>query len=119
MRIRILVLIVLCTVMLPACSTRGTFVIPDGTQLEVYRRPVTPEADGTVVTSPFFWTAAGTPPTGGVEYRLLEGDEVIQSGRLRPRFRVESLFWPPLALLYWPMGLNPSITYDLVRGTQE
>jgi len=91
-RIRILILIVLFTVALPACSTQGTFVIPEGTQLEVYRRPVTPGADGAVVTQPFFWTAAGVPPTGGVEYRLLKGDEVVQSGRLRAKFRVVSIF---------------------------
>ena len=119
MRIRVLILIVLLTVALPACSTRGTFVIPEETQLEVYRRPVTPGVDGVVVTQPFFWTAAGVPPAGGVEYRLLKGDEVVQSGRLRAKFRVVSIFWPPFALIYWPMGLNPSINYDLVQGTQE
>jgi hypothetical protein len=118
-RIQVLILIVLLTATLPACSTRGTFVIPEGTQLEVYRRPVTPGADGVVETSPFFWTAAGMPPGGGVEYRLLKGDEVVQSGRLRATFRAVSIFWPPFALIYWPMGLNPNITYDLVQGTQE
>jgi hypothetical protein len=118
-RIRVLIPIVLLTATLSACTTRGTFVIPQGTQLEVYQRPVTPGADGVVVTKPFFWTAAGMPPAGGVEYRLLKGDEVVQSGRLRAKFRVVSIFWPPFALIYWPMGLNPSLTYDLVRGTQE
>ena len=119
MRIRLPILIVLLTLALPACSTRGTFVVPDGTQLEVYQRPVTPDANGVVVTKPFFWTAAGMPPAGGVEYRLLKGDKVVQSGRLRAKFRVVSIFWPPMALIYWPMGLNPNLTYDLVRGTQE
>jgi hypothetical protein len=118
-RIRVLIPIVLLTATLSACTTRGTFVIPQGTQLEVYQRPVTPGADGVVVTKPFFWTAAGMPPAGGVEYRLLKGDEVVQSGRLRAKFRVVSIFWPPFAALYWPMGLNPNITYDLVRGTQK
>ena len=119
MRTRILALLVLLTATLPACSTQGTFVIPDGTRLEVYQRPVTPGSDGVVVTKPFFWTAAGTPPAGGVEYRLLKGDDVVQTGRLRAKFRTVSIFWPPMALIYWPMGLNPAITYDLVKGTQE
>jgi hypothetical protein len=118
-RIRVLILIVLLSVALPACSTRGTFVIPEGTQLEVYQRPVTPGPDGVVVTKPFFWTAAGMPPAGGVEYRLLKGNKVVKSGRLRSKFRVVSIFWPPMALIYWPMGLNPNLTYDLVKGTQE
>ena len=119
MRIRLPILIVLLTLALPACSTRGTFVVPEGTLLEVYQRPVTPDANGVVVTKPFFWTAAGMPPAGGVEYRLLKNDKVVQSGRLRSKFRVVSIFWPPMAWIYWPMGLNPNLTYDLVRGTQE
>ena len=104
-----------------ACTTHGTFVIPEGTQLELYRRPpVVPGADGLVVTKPFFWTAAGIPPRGGVEYRILKGGEVVQAGRLRAKFRVASIFWPPLVgLAIWPMGLNPDITYDLVEGTQK
>jgi hypothetical protein len=104
---------------LTGCSTQGKFVVPEGTQLEVYRRPVSVGAGGTVVTKPFFWTAAGIPPGGGVEYRLLENGKVVQNGRLRAQFRVVSIFWPPFALIYWPMGLNPNITYDLVKGTQE
>lgn len=104
---------------LAGCSTSGKFVIPSGTDLEVYRRPVALEADGTLVTKPFFWTAAGIPPGAGIEYRLLKDGKVLQEGRLRAKFRVVSIFWPPFALLYWPMGLNPEITYDLVNGTQE
>ena len=102
-----------------ACTTQGKFVIPPGTQLEVYRRPVTPDANGLVVTKPFFWTAAGTAPTGGAEYRLLKDGQVVQDGRLRVKVRVVSFFWPPAAIIYWPLGLNPDITYDLVKGTQQ
>jgi hypothetical protein len=94
-------------------------VIPQGTDLEVYQRPVTVSADGQVTTRPFFWTAAGIPPGGGVEYRLLRNGTTVKEGRLRAKFRVVSIFWPPFALIYWPMGLNPAITYDLVRDTQE
>ena len=119
MWIRVLTLAVLVTSTLTACTTQGTFVIPEGTRLEIYRRPVTPGPDGLVVTRPFFWTAVGMPPGGGVEYRLLQGNRVIQEGRLRARFRVVSIFWPPFAAIYWPMGLNPSLTYDLEKGTQE
>jgi hypothetical protein len=104
---------------LSACSTTGTFVIPDGTELEVYKRPVQVEPGGQVTTTPFFWTAAGTPPSGGVQYRLLKNGQAVKEGRLRAQFRVVSIFWPPMALLYWPMGLNPNVTYDLVKGTQE
>jgi hypothetical protein len=104
---------------LAACTTQGRFVIPEGTQLEVYRRPVTLQPDGTLVTKPFFWTAAGVAPKGGAEYRLLKNGQVVQEGRLRVKFRVVSIFWPPAAAIYWPLGLNPDITYDLVKGTQQ
>ena len=96
------------------CSTHGKFVLPAGSRLEVYHRPVTPDAAGIVTTKPFFWTA-----TGGVKYRLLQGDKVLREGRLRSKFRPVSIFWPPFALIYWPMGLNPNITYDLEKNTQK
>jgi hypothetical protein len=102
-----------------SCTTTGRFVIPEGADLEIYRRPAAVSADGQVTTKPFFWTAAGIPPDGGVEYRLLRNGTSVKEGRLRAKFRVVSIFWPPFALIYWPMGLNPSITYDLVRDTQE
>lgn len=113
------IIILAAVLSLLGCTTHGHFVIPEGTQLEVYRRPVTVQPDGQVVTKPFFWTAAGIPPGGGVEYRLIKNGKVVQEGRLRAKFRTVSIFWPPGALIYWPMGLNPDITYDLVHGTQE
>jgi hypothetical protein len=119
MSIREIAIVGLLGLGLASCSTTGNFVIPEGTELEVYRRPVTVQSDGTVTTQPFFWTAAGMPPGGGVEYRLLKDGAVVQEGRLRAVFRGVSLFWPPFALIYWPMGLNPHITYNLVEGTQE
>lgn len=116
---RILALTAVAFSLALGCTTRGHFVVPDGTQLEVYRRPVTPDAGGMVETKPFFWTAAGVPPGGGIEYRLLKDGSVLQAGRLRTVFRPVSIFWPPFALIYWPMGFNPNITYDLVSGTQQ
>ena len=111
-----------CVVLLlaaSACTTSGRFVIPEGTQLEVYRRPVTLDASGVLVTKPFFWTAAGIAPNGGAEYRLLKDGKVVQEGRLRVKVRAVSFVWPPPAAIYWPIGLNPTITYDLVKGTQQ
>jgi hypothetical protein len=113
------ILIAALVTCLSACSTTGHFVIPPGTELEVYERPVTVAPDGTVTTKPFFWTAAGIPPVGGVKYALRKDGKVIKQGRLRAKFRVVSIFWPPFALIYWPMGLNPNITYDLVHDTQQ
>jgi hypothetical protein len=103
------------------CSTTGTFKVPPGTDLYVYKRPepVDIKADGKVTTKPFFWTAAGVPPGGGIPYRLEKDGQVVKEGRLRTKFRPVSLFWPPFATIYWPMGFNPDITYDLVNDKQE
>jgi hypothetical protein len=102
------------------CTTHGNFVLPPGTELEIYSRPVTPDASGRVVMRPFGFNAGGSPPYGGVRYRLLKKGVAVQEGRLRVVFRGVSLFWPPFSVLYgYAFGLNPHITYDLVKGTQE
>ncbi len=114
----VFVLGILC--FLSACSTHGKFRIPEGTELSIYKRPpVSVPADGVVTVNPFFWTAAGIPPGGGVPYSLYKNGQVVKEGKLRAKFRVVSIFWPPFALIYWPMGLNPDITYDLVTGEQK
>jgi hypothetical protein len=120
MSIRKIAIVGLLGLGLASCTTTGKFVIPEGTELEVYQRPVTVQSDGTVVSKPFFWTAAGFPPGGGVEYRLVKEGAVVQEGRLRAVFRPVSIFWPPfVGWIFWPMGLNPNITYNLVDGTQQ
>jgi hypothetical protein len=100
---------------LAGCTTSGRFRVPPGTQLYLYRRPepVVIAADGMVTTRPYFWTAAG-----GVPYRLERDGHVLKEGKLRVKFRVVSIFWPPFADIYWPIGLNPSLTYDLVNDSE-
>jgi hypothetical protein len=112
-----LALLVLAT----GCSTTGTFKVPAGTDLYIYKRPepVDIKADGKVTTKPFFWTAAGIPPEGGIPYRLDKDGKTVKEGRLRAKFRPASIFWPPFALIYWPMGFNSDITYDLINDKQE
>jgi len=113
--------IVLFMALIAGCTTTGHFKVPEGSNLYIYKRPqpVTISPSGEVTTKPFFWTAAGMPPGGGVPYRLEKNGETLKEGRLRAKFRPVSIFWPPFALIYWPMGLNPDITYDLVYDTQE
>ncbi len=112
---------VLILLMICGCSTTGHFNVPPNSTLYIYERPepVTIEEDGAVTTAPFFWTAAGFPPDGGIPYRLEQDGQTIKQGRLRAKFRIVSIFWPPFSLIYWPMGMNPDITYDLVNDTQE
>lgn len=96
------------------CSTTGHFVTPPDTKLVVMGRDVEKQSDGRVTTAPFSWGGAG-----GIPYRLEKNGEVVQKGKLRAKFRVVSIFWPPLGAIYWPMGFNPEITYDLVNQTQK
>ena len=112
--------LLLCLVV-SGCSTTANFKIPEGSELYIYKRPqpVTLAPNGAVTTAPFFWTAAGIPPSCGIPYRLEKNGKTIKEGRLRTKFRVVSIFWPPFALIYWPMGFNPYITYDLVEDRQE
>lgn len=85
------------------CSTMGQFRIPAGTTLKVTDREVVPATDGgSWKTSPFFWSEAS-----GARYFLYDSSgKVIRSGKLKTHFRVASIFWPPLAIAYWPMGLE-------------
>ena len=96
------------------CSTTGHFRVPPDSQLYVMGRAVALEPGGTVTTHPFSWGGAG-----GIPYRLEKNGKEVQNGRLRSKFRVVSIFWPPLGAIYWPMGFNPRITYDLVSQTQK
>ena len=107
--------------MITGCSTTGTFKVPPGADLYIYKRPqpVDIQTDGKVTTKPFFWTAAGIPPDSGIPYRLEKNGKTLKEGKLRAKFRIVSLFWPPAAIIYWPMGFNPNITYDLVNDKQE
>lgn len=120
MKIRVLLKLLPILLVLAGCSTTGNFIIPEGSELYIYKRPqpVTVETNGNVTTTPFFWTVLGMPPRGGIPYRLEKNGKVIKEGKLRTKFRVVSIFWPPFADIYWPMGFNPNITYDLVKDTQ-
>lgn len=64
-------------------------------------------ASGTWTTRPFFWTASA-----GVPYRVEKDGKVVDEGKLSARFRAASIFWPPFALIYWPMGFRFD-RYDL------
>lgn len=98
------------------CTTKGTVIIPENSELYLYDRetPVVVGEQGQVETKPFFWTA-----TAGVPYKLEQDGQVIREGKIKSKFRPVSIFWPPYALLYWPMGIDPNITHDLTKDTVE
>ena len=91
------------------CKTQGQFVLPPGTEVSIYNRPaVRPDASGQIVMNPFFWDAIA-----GVKYKLLKDGETVKEGKLKAKFRIVSIFWPPFALIYWPVGVDPDVTHDL------
>jgi hypothetical protein len=99
------------------CTTTGSFNIPEGTDLYINNRsePVEVNLDGTVTTKPYGWNTVAE----GVPYRLEQNGQTVKQGKLRTKFRPVSIFWPPVALAYWPVGLVPDITYDLEKDTQD
>lgn len=98
------------TTVMVGCSTSSKFVIPAGHTLKVTDRPVVVGADGEWKTSPFFWDT-----TGGAPFYLYDSSgKMVRQGKLKMQFRVASIFWPPFALIYWPMGLNKQ-GYDLSK----
>ncbi|BCD87252.1 hypothetical protein PSm6_36590 [Pseudomonas solani] len=95
------------------CSTRTYFKLPEDTKVSVYERPQQ-FSQGMVTTRPFFWSSAG-----GIPYKLTDSHgTLVQQGKLRARFRVASIFWPPFAIIYWPMGFGQRC-YDLTSAQPQ
>lgn len=91
---------------LAGCSTSASFKIPAGTSLVVDNIPLSSEQTANYSRSPFFWKQSS-----GITYQVQKNGKVIQSGKLKAKFRVVSIFWPPAAIIYWPMGFQGA--YDL------
>jgi len=90
------------------CHTSTQVMTPEKTLLYINNRPIVlPPTGGKVVTRPFFWTA-----TSGIPYHLVKDGAVVQSGKLASSFRIASIFWPPYAFIYWPIGFDSEL-YDL------
>jgi hypothetical protein len=95
------------------CSTRSYFKLPDDTRLTLAERPAQ-HPQGLVTVRPFSWSHAG-----GIRYTLVTPQgAIVQQGKLHGRFRVASLFWPPVAVAYWPLGFGQRC-YDLTQATPE
>lgn len=95
------------------CSTSAKVRAPEGSKLYINNAPVTVD-DGWIDTRPYHWSAAS-----GIPYRLEKDGKVLQEGTLSPKFRVASIFWPPAAILYWPIGFQSDAAYDLTKPNAE
>lgn len=104
----LLMLLAPLTFLAIGCSTTGQFRIPANQKLVVTDRTVTTDAEGKWKTSPFFWDQ-----TGGATYMLYDQNgQVVRRGKVKTKFRIASIFWPPAAIIYWPMGLVKENVYD-------
>ncbi len=103
---------VITLLVLSGCHTSASFILPPNTDLMINGERVTfdskdDEGRPQLETRPFFWTSVI-----GIEYSLIQNDKVIKTDRLPASFRIASIFWPPYALIYWPMGFRFDC-YDL------
>lgn len=104
LRAAVLLLLALTTT---GCSTSSWFKLPENSTLVIGERP-TQYSQGLVKSRPFAWGAAA-----GIPYRIEDKQAgTVNAGKLKSRFRVPSLFWPPVAIAYWPMGFGQRC-YDL------
>jgi len=95
------------------CSTGAWFKLPENTTLVVNERPVE-HPQGLVRTRPYSWGASS-----GIPYKLKNSEsQTVRQGRLKSRFRVPSIIWPPAAIAYWPMGFGQRC-YDLTGDTPQ
>lgn len=95
---------------LAGCSTSARFIIPENTELIVHGKKAAPGELGTTIRlRPLFWSSMG-----GIDYQLIRKDTVVRTGKLQSRFRIASIFWPPYALIYWPVGFRYNC-YDLTK----
>jgi len=106
------IFILLITAMVIGCSTTASFKLPPDTAMLIQGERISyASKDETgrpqYSRSPFFWDSFN-----GIEYKLVQGDKTIKQGKLESQFRIISIFWPPYAFIYWPLGFRLNC-YDL------
>lgn len=92
------------------CSITTYVKLPEDSVLKIKRGQEIPYTEGKVTRTPLSWSSAG-----GIPYKLEKDGEIIQEGRMSSKFRVVSIFWPPVAAVYWPMGFRYPC-YDFTTG---
>ncbi len=104
----------IASMLIVGCATSARFKLPDNSSLYLDHKPTPIKIDSTGLAKvrPFFWNSAG-----GIPYRLDKDGATMKEGKLPAQFRVVSIFWPPYAIIYWPMGFRSGMTYDLINDT--
>lgn len=83
------------------CATSTYVKLPENSVLKVQRGNELPYKEGMVKRTPLSWSSAG-----GIPYKIEKNGKVIGEGRIRAKFRPVSIFWPPAAIIYWPIGFR-------------
>ncbi|MBI5204432.1 MAG: hypothetical protein HZA11_05895 [Nitrospirae bacterium] len=104
--------VIVVLLILSGCHTSTSFILPPNTDLMVNGERISIDSkdqDGRVKFErrPFFWTSII-----GIEYMLLQDDKMVKKDKLPSSFRISSIFWPPYAYIYWPIGFRFKC-YDL------
>lgn len=85
------------------CQTSTHVKLPEDSVLKIQSRDPVAFKEGEVKRTPFFWTSAA-----GIPYKVEKNGQVIREGKMSAKFRPVSIFWPPAALIYWPLGFRYS-----------
>ena len=104
------ILLVVMMALFVGCSTTTSFKVPKGADLYIDEQKVETADLGKYKRNPFFWTRAQ-----GIPYRLEKKGKVIDEGKIKARFRVASIFWPPAAIIYWPLRFEEP-EYDFTKA---
>jgi hypothetical protein len=83
------------------CSTSTYVKLPEGSTLKIQRGQELPYREGKLSRTPLSWSSAG-----GIPYIIEKDGTMIKEGKMRAKFRPASIFWPPFAILYWPIGFR-------------
>lgn len=106
------IMAIIVAVIFAGCSTSASFKLPPNTDLMISDERVVFQSKDDAgypefKRTPFFWTSLM-----GIDYALVQDGKIIKKDRLPARFRVVSVFFPPYALIYWPIGFKLKC-YDL------
>jgi hypothetical protein len=104
--------------LLSGCHTSTSFMLPPNTDLMVNGERISLDSKDeaghvTLEKRPFFWTSIM-----GIEYALIQDDKIVKKAKLPSSFRIASIFWPPYAYIYWPVGFRFKC-YDLSDPKKE
>ena len=110
--------VILMLLVLSGCHTSASFILPPNTDLMINGERVSFDSKDEdnrpkFERTPFFWTSII-----GIEFMLLQDDKIVKKGKLPSEFRIASIFWPPYAYIYWPVGFQFEC-YDLSDPKKE